>query len=70
MKIIQNKMVSSYDETHGSNGIDPTQVIHVDLVDSQVHTCAEILQVDKQCSIIHDLFYDMVHTHDTLHSYI
>jgi hypothetical protein len=28
------------------------------------------LQVDKQCSIIHDLFYDMVHIHDTLHSYI
>jgi hypothetical protein len=73
---VQNKMVSNCDETHGSNGIDPTQIIHVDLVDSQVHTCSEILQVDKQYSIIHYLFYALIwfiymilctHISDTLH---
>jgi hypothetical protein len=57
---LQNKMVSNCDETHGSNGIDATQIVYVDLVDSQVHTCAEILQVDNQCSIIHDLFHTLV----------
>jgi len=74
---LQNKMVSNCDETHGSNGIDSTQIVYVDLVDSQVHTCPEILKVDNQCSIIHDLFYALIwfiymilctHISDTFHA--
>ena len=70
-------MVSNCDETHILNGVDPTQIIYVDLVDSQVHICVEILHLDKQCSIIHDLFYALIwfiymilctHISDTLHA--
>ena len=69
---LKDKIVSNCDKTHGSNGVDRIQNVCADLIISHVHPCAEILQVDKQCSIIHDLFlcFDMVHVHDTLHSYI
>jgi hypothetical protein len=40
---LQNKVVSNSDKAHDSNGIDHTQNICADLIDS----CAEILQVDN-----------------------
>ena len=57
---LQNKMARNYDNTHGSNGTNHTRNICTDLIISHVHSCAEILQVDNQNSIIHDLFYGLI----------
>ena len=57
---LQNKMASYYDNTYGSNGINHTRNICTDLIISHVQPCAEILQVDNQSSIIHDLFYGLI----------
>ena len=70
-------MVSNCDETHILNGVDHTQNDSAALIISHVHPCAEILQVDNQCSIIHDLFYALIwfiymilctHISNTLHA--
>ena len=69
--------MSNCDKTHGSNVVDRIQNVCADLIISHVHPCAEILQVDNQCSIIHDLFYALIwfiymilctHISDTLHA--
>jgi hypothetical protein len=74
---LHNKIMSNCDRTHGSNGVDHSQKVYADLIISHVHPCAEILQVDNQCSIIHDLFYALIwfiymilctHISNTLHA--
>jgi hypothetical protein len=53
---LQGILLSSHDKTSAANLIDLTQRFHVDSTHLKINSCAEILQVDKVCSILHNLY--------------
>jgi len=65
---LQNKLVRNCDDPFVSSGIEHTQTLCADLIDSYVNTSAENLQVDNHCSIMKDHCYALTDIGDTLHA--
>jgi hypothetical protein len=53
---LQGTLLSNHDKTSVANLIDLTQRFHVDSTHLKVNSCAEILQVDKVCSSLHNSY--------------
>jgi hypothetical protein len=49
-------LLSNHDKTSAANLIDLTQSFHVDSTHLKVNSCAEILQVAKVCSSLHNSY--------------
>jgi hypothetical protein len=54
---LQCTLLSNHDKTYAANSIDLTQRFHVDSTHLKVNPCAEILQVDKVCSSLHNSYF-------------
>ena len=64
---LQNKSVRNCDDPFVSSGIEHTQTLCADLIDSYVNTSAENLQVDNHCSIMKDHCYALTDIGDILY---
>jgi hypothetical protein len=53
---LQGTLLSNHDKTSTANLIDLTQRLHVDSTHLKVNSCAEILQVDKVYSSLHNSY--------------
>jgi hypothetical protein len=54
---LKGTLLSNHDKTLAANLIDHTQRFHFDSTHFKVNSCAEILQVDKVCSSLHNSYF-------------